>query len=287
MVSKGVAEVYPFNHQDILSAYSNPILLKEGGQKVVYRVTHPIYGEAALKIGQYSSPQSLERIKREVAVLKDIDSEYYPKNYDFEVLPNDRFSIMEEYIDSKPLSSHLQDYSDPKDAVSLMVHLVNALKIIWEKRIVHRDLKPDNILILTSAPPKVIDLGIARLLDMESITRTLAMRGPCTPIYAAPEQLSNRKTEVTARTDQFNLGIIMLQLLLRGEHPFDPTVVGSGSSTVDNIVRGNWAKARTDIPEIAPLKPLLFKLLGREPYQRYRNDELLLEELHKAAETRI
>lgn len=276
--------MYPFDHQDILSAYSNPILLDQGGQKVVYRVTHPTYGESALKIGQYSSPESLERIRREVTVLKDIDSEYYPKNYDFEVLPNDRFLILEEYIDSKPLSSHLQDYTDPKDALNLIEHLVIALRIIWEKRIVHRDLKPDNILILTSAPPKIIDLGIARLLDMDSITRTLAMRGPCTPIYAAPEQLTNRKTEITTRTDQFNLGIILLQLLLNGEHPFDPTVVGSGASTVDNIMRGNWAKARLSAVEFAPLRPLLIRLLGREPYQRYRNDELLMADLRKAVE---
>lgn len=276
--------MYPFNHQDILSAYSNPILLKEGGQKVVYRVTHPTHGESALKIGQYSTPQSLERIRREVAVLKDIDSEYYPKNYDFEVLSNDRFLILEEYIDSKPLSSHLQDYADPKHALGLIEHLVKALKIIWEKRIVHRDLKPDNILILPSAPPKIIDLGIARLLDMDSITRTLAMRGPCTPIYAAPEQLTNRKTEITTRTDQFNLGIILLQLLMRGKHPFDPTVVGSGASTVDNIMRGKWAKATLNAAEFAALRTLLTRLLGREPYQRYRNDELLMTDLRKASE---
>ena len=75
----------------------------------MYRVNHPIYGEVALKIGQYSSPQSLERINREVSLLKDIDSEYYPKNYDFQVLPPDRFLIIEEYIDSQPLSLRLND----------------------------------------------------------------------------------------------------------------------------------------------------------------------------------
>ena len=176
------------------------------------------------------------------------------------------------------------DYSVPRNTIDLIIQLVTGLKIIWVKHVVHRDLKPDNILILPSGETKIIDLGIARLLDMESITRTLAMRGPCTPIYAAPEQLSNRKTEITVRTDQFNLGILMLQLLLRGQHPFDPTVVGSGVSTVENILRDNWARVKLNVPDLLPLRPVLLRLLGHEPYQRYRNDELLLEDLHKALE---
>jgi serine/threonine protein kinase len=276
--------LYPFNHQDILNAYRNPQLLKLGGQKVVYLVNHQAFGQAVLKIGQYSSPQSLERIRREVALLKDIDSEYYPKNYDFQELPPDRFVIIEEYIQSKPLTDCFADYRNPKDILGLIKHLVIGLKIIWDKRVVHRDMKPDNILILPDGSPKIIDLGIARLLDLESLTRTLAIKGPCTPFYAAPEQLTNRKTEINFRADQFSLGIIMLQLLLDGQHPFDPTVVGSGASTVENILKNNWARTQLNNPDFAGLRDMLTKLLGHEPYQRYRKDDLLMTDLNKALE---
>jgi eukaryotic-like serine/threonine-protein kinase len=276
--------LYPFDHRDVLSAYQNPRLLKMGGQKVVYRANHPSFGEVALKIGQYSSPQSLERIRREVTLLKDIDSEYYPKNYDFEVLPADRFVIIEEYIQSEPLTNCFADFREPEEVLGLIKHLVTGLKIIWDRRVVHRDMKPDNILIIPNSPPKIIDLGIARLLDFESLTRTLAMKGPCTPFYAAPEQLQNRKTEINFRADQFSLGIIMLQLLLGGEHPFDPVVVGSGSSTVENILRDNWARARLNNPDFADLRGLVTRLLGHEPYQRYRKDDILMSELDKALE---
>lgn len=193
--------MYPFDHTDVLSAYTNPILIKHGGQKVVYRASDPARGEVVLKVGQYSSPSSLERIRREVSVLKDIDSDYYPKNYDFQELSNDRFLIIEEYVDALPPSDCFQDFREPKSILEFIIHLVTGLTIIWDKRVVHRDLKPDNILIRQNGPPKIIDLGIARLLDLESLTRTLAMRGPCTPIYAAPEQLANRKTEISVRTD--------------------------------------------------------------------------------------
>jgi len=276
--------LYPFDHRDVLSAYQNPQLIKTGGQKVVYRVYHPLFGEVALKVGQYSSPQSLERIKREIALLKDIDSEYYPKNYDFKVIAADRFVIIEEFVQSEPLTNCFADFTEPQDVLALMKHLVTGLKIIWDKRVVHRDMKPDNILIVPNSPPKIIDLGIARLLDLESLTRTLAMKGPCTPFYAAPEQLQNRKTDINFRADQFSLGIIMLQLLLGGRHPFDPVVVGSGASTVENILRDNWARAELNNPSFAWLRDMVARLLGHEPYQRYRKDDLLMSDLDRALE---
>lgn len=277
-------DLHPFSHQDILNEYQSPQLIKTGGQKVVYKVTHPTFGEAALKIGQYSSPQSLERIRREVSLLKDITSEYYPKNYDFQVVSQDRFVIIEEYIPAQPLTNCFQTYDTPKKVLELTKHLVTGLKILWDMRVVHRDMKPDNILILPNSPPKIIDLGIARLLDSESLTRTLAIKGPCTPLYAAPEQLQNRKTEINFRADQFSLGIIMFQLLFRGDHPFNPSVVGNGVSTVENILKGNWAKPNLKNLSCSYLIPLMTKMLGHEPYQRYRKDSLLINDLDKALE---
>jgi serine/threonine-protein kinase len=268
----------PTDYQNILSAYKNPILLKQGGQKVVYRVTHPDYGDIALKIGTFNSPQGLERIQREVDLLKDIDSKYYPKNFAFDILPPDKFVIVEEYVESRPLSNCFSDQWPPKKIVELVRHLVLGLKIIWDKRTVHRDIKPDNILITSDGTPKIIDLGIARLLDLESLTRTLAMRGPCTPVYAAPEQLSNRKTKIDFRTDQFNLGIIMLQLLLNGEHPFDPSKIG-GTSIGENIISNKWDRSVFQNNDLKALELIISRLLGTEPYQRYRKDSLLLNDL--------
>jgi ethanolamine utilization cobalamin adenosyltransferase len=76
----------------------------------------------------------------------------------------------------------------------------------------------------------------------------------------------------------------MLQLLLDGEHPFDPVVVGSGASIVENILRDNWARQRLNNPDLVDLKHVLMKLLGHEPYQRYRKDDLLISDLNKALE---
>ncbi len=269
----GMAE----NFQDILSTFPDAQLLKEGGQKAAFLISHPEYGKSVLKIGTYSRAQTLERIKREVKTLLEIDSIYYPKIFDFQIFPDNRFLIIEQYVDSIPLSACLDQYVDPIKVLSLLRELVIGLKILWGKNIVHRDIKPDNLLIASDGRPIIIDLGIARLLDEESITQTLALQ-PKTPIYASPEQLLNRKASIDIRTDQFNLGIITLQLLLCGTHPFDPAIVASGEHIIGNILEGKWYRGAFTNPDIKILQPLIEKLLGREPYMRFRcPDNLMMQ----------
>ena len=266
----------PYEH--ILKSYTDVSLVKEGGQKAVYTARDAQGGRIIVKIGQYPSLNSLERIRREVEVLQGLDSPYYPKNIDFRTEPPNFFIIAEEYVDSRPLVSCLTEFTDALAALSFLKQLVLGLTVIWRKRIVHRDLKPDNILVLPDRSPKIIDLGIARLLDEESLTRTLNARGPCTPAYASPEQLKNRKAQIDQRTDQFALGIVFAQLLLGGAHPFDPNVVGTGDAIVANILAGNWARPRLQ-KRIASsaIHGMVERLLGAEPFNRYRTAENLLD----------
>ncbi len=267
------------NCEDIISCYDNPKLLKKGGQKVVYHILHPLYGPSVIKIGGYSSSADLERIKREVALLQSISSVYYPKSYDFNILEDKRFVIIEEFIESSPLSYCYKRFETPKNILFLVRHLTIGLKLLWDNNIVHRDVKPDNILITNNNVPKIIDLGIARLLNYPSLTKTYYPRGPCTPYYASPEQLWNRKQDIDDRTDQFCLGIILTQLLLRGKHPFSPDLVG-GDSIDNNILNDNWDRSILENIEVSELKLLIKKLLGHEPFERYRRSEDLLTDIN-------
>ncbi len=258
--------------------YTDVVLLKQGGQKAAYRGRHIEHGQVVVKIGTYVSSNSLKRIQREVEVLRGVNSAYYPRNIAFSTEAPNQFVIVEEYVPSVPLSSCLTEFSHPAKALAFLRHLVQALSIIWDKRVVHRDIKPDNILVLPDNTPKIIDLGIARLLDDESLTRTLNARGPCTPNYASPEQLKNRKAQIDQRADQFGLGIVFVQLLLTGGHPFDPAVVGSGDSIVANILSDNWSRAGLQRLRHPPgTRVLAEKLLGPEPFRRYRNAGALLD----------
>lgn len=256
---------------------NNVELIFKGGQKEVYRAIHYKYGDVAVKLGSYSSKAQLERIKREVNCLRDINSKYFPKNYDFSINEEDNnFIIIEEYIESKKLSDLKTFFNTEEKLIVLLKELINGMIVLWDKNIVHRDLKPDNILITSDYTPKIIDLGIARFLDDYDLTRTLAPMGPCTPIYASPEQILNQKEIIDIRTDFFLLGIIILELYL-GVHPFKSDVVGNSNSIPVNICNGIYLKPDTKPGTTKEFSNLINKMLKVESFKRFRNYKKLLE----------
>ncbi len=265
---------------NILNACSQVELLFTGGQKKVYKVIHPDFGVVVAKLGKFSSLDSLERIKREVNCLKDIESEYFPKNYNFEYdLDKKSFCIIEQFIDARNLTEVKNAFNSELKIVFFLNELVQGLKNLWERNIVHRDLKPDNILITSDLKPKIIDLGIARFLDFNSLTKTILPMGPCTPIYASPEQILNKKDVIDSRSDFFSLGIIILELYL-GFHPFHPDALKNGKSIITNICEGNFYNPGTKGTSDRFIS-LVEKLLKVEPYQRFRNYKLLQKNIEE------
>lgn len=260
---------------NIFAKCSNIKLLFEGGQKKVYKAFHPEFGDVVLKHGEFNSATNLERIRREVNFLRTIDSEYFPKTYDFLIDSNtNQFLIVEEFVDSKKLYDLHDYYNSESQLIKLLRQLITGLKILWSKNIVHRDIKPDNILITKDHFPKIIDLGIARFIDYESLTKTIAFSGPCTPIYAAPEQLLNKKQLINMRTDFFSLGIVLLELHL-GFHPYSPEKVGNHHSIPENILNGIYVKPSEKEKTSMEFSNLINKLLKVEPFQRFRNYQIL------------
>jgi serine/threonine-protein kinase len=241
------------------------------------------FGKSVLKIGYYDSPLSLERIMREVEILSSIRSQYFPRNYDFKIVDNERYYILEEFLEGNTLKDGMPNFFTEKLAIDLIAELVVALRLLWEhgeNGIVHRDLKPQNI-IITRNGPRIIDLGIARFLDETSITQTWAQFGPGTPAYASPEQIENRKREIDFRSDQFNLGIIFAQLILNGCHPFSPDIVGNRESIVSNILNDKWAKKAVSENASSKTTQVITKMLGHQPYERYRKTKELQSSLEK------
>lgn len=250
-------------------------VLAQGGQKIVYLAEHPEIGTVVIKRGSIKSFTSLERIKREVELLSELKSEYYPQQYHFNIdFKTKEFEIVEDYIEGKVLRESMEKFKTAEEIFNLLHFLVKGLSIIWDKNVVHRDLKPENIIIRTNGLPCIIDLGIARFLDLESLTKTISPMGPCTPIYAAPEQLINNKNLVDPRTDFFGLGIIALELYL-GVHPFDPVYVNNHYSIVENIMQNKYIVETNIKSRDATLEEFASKILQTQPYRRFRNYGLL------------
>jgi len=262
-------------HKKILAKLNNVRKITEGGQKIVYEAYHDKYGKIVVKINKYISSRELKRIEREVIVLRKIDSKYFPKNYDLIFCDKEKiFTIYEQFIEGKVLKELMDRYNDENSIISLLKELIVGLSIIWKNRIVHRDLKPNNIIITKNNKPCIIDLGIARILDMKSLTGTDSPRSPCTPIYASPEQLLNRKEIINHRSDFYSLGIIILELFL-GYHPFLPEKVDNDRSTTENIINGKFVDPSIKEGTSEEFINLIRRLLAKEPYQRFRNVDLL------------
>ena len=154
-----------------------------------------------------------------------------------------------------------------EEAVAIALGVAEAMAHAHAHGVVHRDLKPGNIL-LTAQGPKVMDLGIARIMDAATVTSTYAFLG--TPLYAAPE--AQFKTHVGPAADRYSLGVILFHMLA-GTPPFD-------GETPFEILNRHRSDLPPDLLELRPeLPPVLARLVGRlldkEADQRPDDSEIL------------
>lgn len=245
--------------------------IAEGGQKIVYFAESK--ADPSLKVvvkdAKINSTASLQRIMRETSFLSGLNSCYFPKNYGSNFnMATMTMTVIEEYIEGSTLRNVMPNYQSWNEIKNLLNELINAMEFVWTNNVVHRDLKPENIIIRTDGTPCIIDFGIARFLDMESITNTLQQMGPCTLLYASPEQLRNDKTSIDIRTDFYAIGIIAFELYLQ-KHPFSPDIVGGGL-LYDNLIQGKYALSSDNKPKDLRIASVVERLLQVQPYMRPR-----------------
>lgn len=186
------------------------------GQKSVFIVKIE-ENQYALKIIKNAD----ERTFREIEIYKNyVSNEGVPTVFNVENFGVDTI-ILEEYIEGEDLSSLTSEYKGKEDKIIDLIYDISIiLQPIWEDRYVHRDLKPQNIRIMKNGKPVVLDFGIARALDDETITA--AGTQPLTWSFASPEQYLGNKNLISYRTDFFCLGIIAYYLFT-GKLPFGNT----------------------------------------------------------------
>lgn len=263
----------------VLNQFTSHELLGEGSQKKVFGITHPLYGNCVLKIGELKNDHSFERIKREVAIARSLSAPQFPTLFDFSTFGTNFFYIVEERRSGSTLAEVIDQFSEISKCINLILDLVLGLENLWNKKIVHRDVKPANILVNADSNISILDLGIARVTEETSITQTHAPYGPCTPAYASPEQLINSKISINHRSDQFSVGIIFAQLLQCGVHPFEPKFVGKGSSIPENIYSGNYSLSGLGENTPEQIQALICRLLSHQPFGRFRKSQHLISNL--------
>ena len=105
------------------------------------------------------------------------------------------------------------------DSLKLFESLLIVVEKLESLNIVHRDIKPDNIICSDDGSFHLIDFGIARNLNLPSLTYTAAVVGPHTPGYGAPELFQYDKASINSKADLFSVGVVVYQAIF-GKHPF-------------------------------------------------------------------
>lgn len=205
----------------------------KGGQKEVFTATRSS-GETIV-VKMFHPGANSERALREIRAVQSLASDHVPEILEYGTANSpvgDLIWVTEEYVDGESLRARLQGGAlDVSDVVRIGRDILGVLVQAEQAHIVHRDIKPENIQLASEDGAYLLDFGIARHLDLPSVTATSAMLGPNTPGYAPPEQFKNLKHDIDSRADEFALGVTLYEALT-GTNPF-----WIGTSDPEEVVR--------------------------------------------------
>ncbi|MEM1182815.1 MAG: serine/threonine-protein kinase, partial [Acidobacteriota bacterium] len=164
----------------------------------------------------FESPELIRRFVAERQILARLEHPNIARLYEGGATADGRPFLVMEYVDGRPIDRYCDEEKlGVAERIEVIRKVCGAVQYAHRHLVVHRDLKPSNILVDNEGEPKLLDFGIAKLLDPGSFPMTVeATRtglSPMTPHYASPEQV--RGEAITTSTDVYALGVLLYRLL--------------------------------------------------------------------------
>jgi len=260
-----------------------------GGQGAVYEALNTALGKTVvLKVlppELTANEVNLARFEREARLASSLDHPNICAIYDLAFDNNVHFIIMQhvagnnvrELVNGRPLAL--------KSALSIAIQVCDALAAAHDRGIIHRDIKANNVMVTADGKVKILDFGLAKLLDEhptnqsteESKHLTEVGKPYGTATYAAPEQAQGLPAD--ARADIFSTGVLLYEMLV-GKWPFDgKTVIDVRYAVLNATPRPLSEARRSRVPQ--RLQEILNRALAKEPAERYQKISEMRDELRK------
>ena len=333
LLESPAAEAFPelFAHQgptsligERIGAYRLVSLIASGGMGAVYlaaRADDQYRQNVAIKLikRRMVTPETLRRFRRERQTLATLDHPNIARLLDGGLTPEGLPYLVMEYVDGMPIGRFCDELKlSTHKRLALFRRVCDAVMYAHQNLVVHRDLKPSNILVTSSGVPKLLDFGIAKILDPQrqqgSADPTAAQR-IMTPEYASPEQI--RGEPVTTAGDVYSLGVVLFELLT-GHRPYrvrsripheieraiceeDPQRPSTAVRRVEEVVSSDGTTQATITPEMVSrtreghpeklrrmlagdLDEIILMALRKEPRLRYSTVAELSDDIRRYLE---
>jgi serine/threonine-protein kinase len=224
------------------------------------------------------TPQFKSRFYRERRILASIDHPGLARFLDGGLMDDGRPWFAMEYVDGKDAVSWCEDR--PIAArLEIFVRICETVQYAHQRLIVHRDLKPQNVLVDENDQPRLLDFGVARLIDdsdEERLTRTQGT--PLTLLYASPEQV--RAQPVDVASDVYQLGLLLYEMLTG--RPAHDLADKSLEQSIASICETEPVPPSARVPEVhRDLDAVIGRALDKTPSRRYASAAALSEDVRR------
>lgn len=239
----------------------------------------------------------IRRFRHERQILAALNHPNIARLLDGGTTADDLPYFVMEYVEGKSFFKFCAAKKfDLRRKIELFLQVCSAIAYAHKRKIIHRDIKPTNILVTDEGTPKLLDFGIAKILDPdlihESISPTATQMRLMTPEYASPEQVKG--DEITTASDQYSLGILLYELIT-GKRPYkfssrapheiariiceeEPSQPSSGSFNRENVENGELAFSEDFCKN---LDRIVLKTLRKNPVERYNSVEEFAADLKR------